>query len=97
MSNKRTLRMRFFASAMFVIGSIFAGALPSLAERVDSGVPGLAFDHNVPVTMTDGVQLRANIYRPDKPGRFPVLMLMGPTARTLPMRTRLPTSLRGLS
>jgi len=31
-----------------------------------------------PATMTDGIQLRINIYRPDKPGRYPVLMLMGP-------------------
>ncbi|WP_229002224.1 CocE/NonD family hydrolase [Rhizobium sp. AB2/73] len=38
----------------------------------------MLFDHDVPITMTDGLQLRANIYRPEKPGRYPVLMLMGP-------------------
>jgi uncharacterized protein len=70
--------MRVFVVAMFLIGS-FLGLAPSgFGERVDSGVPGMAFDHNTPVTMTDGVQLRVNIYRPDKPGRYPVLMLMGP-------------------
>jgi predicted acyl esterase len=53
-------------------------AQPSLAEQVNSGVPGMIFEHDVPVTMTDGVQLRVNIYRPEKPGRYPVLMLMGP-------------------
>jgi predicted acyl esterase len=84
MRNKGTLRMRFFVPAMFVIASIFAVARPSVAEHVDSGVPGMAFDHNVPVTMTDGVQLRTNIYRPDKPGRFPVLMLMGPYGKDTP-------------
>jgi uncharacterized protein len=53
-------------------------AQPALAERVDSGVPGMIFDHDVPVTMSDGLKLRVNIYRPEKPGRYPVLMLMGP-------------------
>jgi uncharacterized protein len=48
------------------------------AQRIDSGVPGMLFEHNVAVTMSDGGIIRANIYRPDKPGRFPVLMLMGP-------------------
>ena len=70
--------MRVFVVAIFLIGS-FLGLTPSsFGERVDSGVQGMVFDHNLPVTMTDGLQLRVNIYRPDKPGRFPVLMLMGP-------------------
>ncbi|MGH9453319.1 MAG: CocE/NonD family hydrolase, partial [Terriglobia bacterium] len=29
---------------------------------------------NVPVKMRDGVILRADIYRPDAPGKFPVLL-----------------------
>ncbi|MBR1159430.1 CocE/NonD family hydrolase [Bradyrhizobium elkanii] len=55
-----------------------AVAQPSWAEPAKTGVPGMLFDHDVPVTMTDGLQLRVNIYRPEKPGRYPVLMLMGP-------------------
>jgi predicted acyl esterase len=70
--------MRVFVVAMFLIGSFLGLAPSSFGERVDSGVPGMTFDHNAPVTMTDGLQLRVNIYRPDKPGRYPVLMLMGP-------------------
>ena len=70
--------MRVFVVAMFLIGSFLRLAPSSFGERVDSGVPGMTFDHNAPVTMTDGLQLRVNIYRPDKPGRYPVLMLMGP-------------------
>jgi predicted acyl esterase len=38
----------------------------------------MIFEHNVQVTMTDGLNLRINVYRPDKPGRFPVVMLYGP-------------------
>lgn len=57
----------------------------ALAKPVASGVPGMLFDHDVAVTMTDGVQLRVNIYRPDKPGRYPVLMLMGPYGKDTSM------------
>jgi predicted acyl esterase len=78
MNSRKTLGTRFVTLAVLMMGLIFWSAPSSFAERVDSGVKGMAFDHNTPVTMTDGVQLRINIYRPDKPGRFPVLMLMGP-------------------
>lgn len=32
----------------------------------------------VPITMPDGTVLRGNIYRPDAPGRFPVLLFQNP-------------------
>lgn len=51
---------------------------------VESGVPGMLFEHNVPVTMTDGAAVRVNIYRPEKAGRFPVVMLMGPYGKDTP-------------
>jgi hypothetical protein len=57
-------------SLAFILGAVEA----TLAERVDSGVPGMIFEQNVPVTMTDGVALRVNIYRPEKAGHYPVLM-----------------------
>ncbi len=34
-------------------------------------------EKNMPVPVGDGHQLRANIYRPDRSGRFPVLMSLG--------------------
>jgi hypothetical protein len=43
-------------------------------ERVDSGVAGMTFDHDLPVMMNDGLKLGVNIYRMEKPGRYPVLM-----------------------
>lgn len=70
--------MRFSALLSLAVAVLLALGSPSFADPVDSGVPGMVFEHNVPVTMTDGVQLRANVYRPDKPGRYPVIMLMGP-------------------
>lgn len=41
-------------------------------------------DHNVPITMRDGVVLRANVYRPDHPGRFPVLLTQTPYGKDGP-------------
>lgn len=35
-------------------------------------------EKNVPVHVRDGNVLRANVYRPDAPGRYPVLMTHGP-------------------
>jgi putative CocE/NonD family hydrolase len=39
---------------------------------------GVVVDENVPVTMSDGVILSADVYRPDKPGRYPVLITQTP-------------------
>jgi hypothetical protein len=47
--------MRFTRTAAWVTGLLIAFAQPCLAEPVDSGVPGMIFDHDVPITMTDGV------------------------------------------
>jgi uncharacterized protein len=84
MCNKRTFRMRLSVAAISVMASIFALPPLSFGEPVDSGVHGMALDHNTAVTMTDGLQLRVNVYRPNKPGRFPVLMLMGPYGKDTP-------------
>ena len=75
---------RSFVLLILVIAPVFASTHFCFGERVDSGVRGMALDHNTVVTMTDGIQLRVNIYRPDKPGRFPVLMLMGPYGKDTP-------------
>lgn len=39
-------------------------------------------EKNVPVPMRDGVTLAADVYRPDAPGRFPVLILRTPYDKT---------------
>ncbi len=51
------------------------GALP---YRIISTPPGLVVERDVRVTMPDGVKLAVNVYRPDKPGRFPVLLAATP-------------------
>lgn len=43
----------------------------------DPGYPlpeGIIVKKDVPIEMRDGLKLAANVYRPDKPGKFPVIM-----------------------
>jgi len=39
---------------------------------------GMQIDWDVPIAMEDGVVLRADVYRPVKRGRYPVIMTYGP-------------------
>ena len=39
---------------------------------------GVTFESNTPVKMRDGVTLRADIYRPNTAGKFPVLLQRTP-------------------
>ncbi|RZS81652.1 CocE/NonD family hydrolase [Pigmentiphaga kullae] len=38
---------------------------------------GMIFERDVALTMSDGTVLRANVFRPEAPGRHPVVMAMG--------------------
>jgi len=53
------------------------------AACVLAGVFGVEtiFEHNVEAVMRDGVVLRADVYRPDAPGRFPVLLQRTPYSK----------------
>jgi uncharacterized protein len=44
---------------------------------------GMIIEWDVPVRMSDGIVLRADIFRPAKEGRFPVLMSHGPYGKLL--------------
>jgi predicted acyl esterase len=44
---------------------------------------GMRIDWDVPITMNDGLVLRADIYRPIEDGAYPVLMSHGPYAKLL--------------
>jgi uncharacterized protein len=44
----------------------------------------IIFERNVEAVMRDGVVLRADVWRPDKPGRFPVLLTRTPYDKTHP-------------
>lgn len=57
-------------------GALFAGTNGTEPERFAT-----IFEHNVEATMRDGVILRADVYRPDAPGRFPVLLQRTPYSK----------------
>jgi hypothetical protein len=44
---------------------------------------GMHIDWDVPIKMDDGVVLRADVYRPVKPGKHPVIMTYGPYGKWL--------------
>ncbi len=44
---------------------------------------GMAIDWDQPITVDDGLVLRADIFRPPREGRFPVLLTYGPYAKGL--------------
>src|SRR3954471_14842183 len=60
-------------------------ATPALADGGGTWTPytrpaqyATVTDKDVPITMRDGTVLRANVTRPDAPGRFPVLLTQTP-------------------
>lgn len=56
--------------------------------KVSRPAAGIRFDRDVPVPLRDGTTLRANVFRPDCAGRFPVLMNAHPYGKdVLPRRT----------
>jgi hypothetical protein len=61
-------------AALVCAGLLLLASSPSIATS-DYGV---TFESNVPVKMRDGVTLRADIYRPNADGKFPVLLQRTP-------------------
>lgn len=50
---------------------------------------GVRFDRDVPAVMRDGTVLRANVFRPEREGRFPVLLAAQPYGKDgLPKKSR---------
>src|SRR6266496_2584574 len=46
----------------------------------------MRIDWDVPITMDDGLVLRADIYRPVADGKYPVILSYGPYAKGLAMQ-----------
>src|SRR3954454_13542650 len=46
---------------------------------------GMVTDKDVPITMSDGIILDADVYRPDKPGRYPVIITQTPYNKEAPL------------
>ena len=70
------------------VAFVLFGVLPALAASPAAAAGwtsydrpaqyGVVEDADVPITMSDGVVLRAMVHRPDAPGRFPVVLSLTP-------------------
>ena len=47
---------------------------------------GMRIDWDAPITMDDGLVLRADVFRPAAAGRYPVIISYGPYAKGLDFR-----------
>jgi predicted acyl esterase len=52
---------------------------------------GMRIDWDVPIEMDDGLVLRANVYRPVKAGKYPVVLAHGPYAKDLAIQDGYPS------
>lgn len=73
------MKTRFRNRGMVLLLSIFY-VLPSFCQTQKPSEPfyKVIEEMEVKVPMRDGVRLSANIYRPDAPGKFPVLLMRSP-------------------
>ena len=46
-------------------------------QQTSETIGGMLFEKDVPIAMSDGAVLRANVFRPVAPGRYPVVMALG--------------------
>lgn len=53
---------------------------------------GMCVDWDVPITMDDGLVLRADVYRPIEPGQYPVILSYGPYAKGLSFQEGYPSA-----
>jgi uncharacterized protein len=59
-----------------------------------AGRAGMVIERDVPVPMDDGIVLRADVFRPPCPGRYPVLLSYGPYAKGLAFQDGYPDQWR---
>ena len=53
---------------------------------------GMHIDWDLPIEMDDGLELRADIFRPIEEGTYPVLITYGPYAKGLPFQQGYPSA-----
>jgi len=68
-----------------------AGDRKSLEQRSETR-DGMQIDRNVPITMDDGLVLRADVFHPIAEGRYPVILSYGPYAKGLAFQDGYPSA-----
>src|ERR1035437_4983669 len=64
-------RFRRSAGALTIVALLLAGN--AKAQKKDSGPAYMRIDKDADVPMRDGLVLKANVYRPAAPGKYPVI------------------------
>jgi predicted acyl esterase len=67
------------------------GVMASLQQQTEIR-DGMRIDWNMPITMDDGLVLRADIFRPVKDGKYPVILSYGPYAKNLAFQDGYPSA-----
>jgi predicted acyl esterase len=65
--------------------------MTSLHQRTEIR-DGMRIDWDVPITMDDGLLLRADVFRPTKEGKYPVILSYGPYAKNLAFQDGYPSA-----
>src|SRR5581483_3832109 len=68
-----------------------AGEPKTLEPRIETR-DGMRIDWDVPITMDDGLVLRADVFRPVAEGRYPVILSYGPYAKGLAFQDGYPSA-----
>jgi uncharacterized protein len=72
-------------------GEARMGAVKTHQQRSETR-DGMRIDWNVPIAMDDGLVLRADVFRPVKEGRYPVILSYGPYAKGLAFQDGYPSA-----
>ncbi|MEY2621019.1 MAG: hypothetical protein RIT26_839 [Pseudomonadota bacterium] len=55
-------------------------------EKLIEEKDGMIIEWDVPIVMSDGTTMRADIFRPPQPGKYPAILTYGPYAKGLPFQ-----------
>jgi uncharacterized protein len=84
----------FQARSVLVLNAI-ALSSPAVFEAQQAPPAGITVERNVAAKMRDGVTLRADIYRPNADGKFPVLLVRTPYDKTVELSFGVKAAERG--
>src|SRR5258706_369566 len=66
--------------------------MPEMASPKSEIRDGMRIDWDVPIRMDDGLVLRCDVFRPEKEGRYPVILSYGPYAKGLAFQEGYPSA-----
>ena len=77
---------------MVSVGNAAAMAAGKTHQQRSEVRDGMRIDWDVPIVMDDGLAVRADIFRPVKDGRYPVIVSYGPYAKGLAFQEGYPSA-----